>query len=201
MRTGVLSLIFAVLAVGCLSTAADARPNRSGDGQSLDQILPQIREKHPGTLYDAEGPFTGPDGRRHYRIKWGTPEGRVIWFDADAHTGRVTGAGERRDRDFYDGQRGDRFNDGEDRARRANRDNDDRPRRGNRFNDDGLGGNPFGDDRPHGRRNNNDGWGPGGPGGWRDGPRGNPDGGRRRGNDGGFGGFGNGNGGNRGHRH
>jgi hypothetical protein len=200
MRIGVLSLIFAVLAVGCFSTAADARPNRSGDGQSLDQILPQIREKHPGTLYDAEGPFTGPDGRRHYRIKWGTPEGRVIWFDADAQNGRVTGAGERRDRDFYDGGRGDRFNDGEDRPRRANRgDDDDRPRRGNRFNDDGLGGNPFGDDRPRSRHNNNDGWGPGGPG-WRDGPRGNPDGGRRRGNDGGFGGFGNGNG-NRGHRH
>jgi hypothetical protein len=121
MRTGVISLIFAVFAVGCVSASADAKPIRDDDGPSLDRILPQIREHHPGTLYDAEGPFIGPDGRQHYRIKWGTPQGRVIWFNADARTGRVTNGDDfRRDRDFYDRPRN--FDPDEDRPRgRGNR--------------------------------------------------------------------------------
>jgi hypothetical protein len=60
---------------------------------SLDRVLPEIRRTTPGTLYDAEGPFAGPDGSPTYRIKWMTPEGRIIWFYADARTGRVMGAG------------------------------------------------------------------------------------------------------------
>src|ERR1700712_4612318 len=98
MRKGVFYLIFAVYAVGCIATSADARGAR---GQSLDQILPQIREQHPGTFYDAEGPFEDGEGRAHYRVKWKTPEGRVIWFNADARSGRVSGADNgRRDEDF-----------------------------------------------------------------------------------------------------
>ncbi len=147
MRTGVVSLIFAVIAVGCLSAPAQARPQ--GDAQSLDQILPQIREHHPGTFYDADGPFIGADGRQHYRIKWMTPEGRVVWFDADARTGRVTNA---------DGGRGggggndDRNND---RGDRNNSSNDDR-RRNHLGNDESNNDNPFGNgDR---RRRGDDGW-------------------------------------------
>ncbi|MEI9932736.1 MAG: hypothetical protein WDM89_19935 [Rhizomicrobium sp.] len=85
MRTGVISWIvglFLVLGAG----AGEAQPR-----PSLDRILPTIRQHHPGRFYDAEGPFRGPDGLPRYRLKWMTPGGRVIWFDADARTGRVLG--------------------------------------------------------------------------------------------------------------
>lgn len=59
--------------------------------QPLDRILPGIRTARPGRFYDADGPFPDPAGGWHYRIKWLTPEGRVIWLDADARTGRVIG--------------------------------------------------------------------------------------------------------------
>jgi hypothetical protein len=59
--------------------------------QPLDRILPGIRSARPGRFYDADGPFPDPAGGWHYRIKWLTPEGRVIWLDADARTGRVIG--------------------------------------------------------------------------------------------------------------
>jgi hypothetical protein len=71
-------------------------PDRDGgrgagrDGvQPLDRLLPGIRRAHPGEFYDAEGPTYGPSGDAHYHLKWMTPEGRVIWFDADARNGRV----------------------------------------------------------------------------------------------------------------
>jgi hypothetical protein len=69
-----------------------------GRVQPLDRILPGVRHSRPGTFYDAEGPYPGPDGRMHYRLKWMTPEGRIIWLDTDAHSGRVLGEarGERR---------------------------------------------------------------------------------------------------------
>jgi len=60
---------------------------------SLDRVLPEIRRTTPGTFYDADGPFLGPDGQATYRIKWMTPDGRIIWFYADARTGRVMGVG------------------------------------------------------------------------------------------------------------
>ncbi len=59
--------------------------------QTLDRILPQIRRAYPGKMSDAEGPFTDANGQAHYRIKWVTPDGRVIWIDADARTGRILG--------------------------------------------------------------------------------------------------------------
>ena len=59
---------------------------------TLDNILPQIRAQHPGQLSDAE-PWTDGEGNPHYRIKWMTPEGRILYFDADARTGRYTTAG------------------------------------------------------------------------------------------------------------
>ena len=59
--------------------------------QPLDRILPNVRNGRPGRFYDAEGPFPDATGGYHYRIKWLTPEGRVIWLDADARSGRVLG--------------------------------------------------------------------------------------------------------------
>ncbi len=59
--------------------------------EPLDRILPQIRNGRPGRFYDAEGPFPDANGGYHYRIKWLTPQGRVIWLDTDARSGRVLG--------------------------------------------------------------------------------------------------------------
>lgn len=59
--------------------------------QPLDRILPEIRNGRPGRFYDAEGPFPDAGGGYRYRIKWLTPQGRVIWLDADARSGRVLG--------------------------------------------------------------------------------------------------------------
>lgn len=92
MRTGVLPWIlsaFVLLSLGAGVARADA------DNPSLDRILPGIRERHPGKFYDAQGPYRGPDGRMRYRLKWMRPDGRVVWFDADARTGRVLGPGPR----------------------------------------------------------------------------------------------------------
>ena len=89
---GVLAVV-AVLAGGALPAMAQhARDHvRAGRIEPLDRILPHVRHSRPGTFYDAEGPFRGPDGRMHYRLKWMTPRGRIIWLDTDAHTGRVLG--------------------------------------------------------------------------------------------------------------
>ncbi|HEX4293339.1 MAG TPA: hypothetical protein VHZ29_04335 [Rhizomicrobium sp.] len=78
-----IALVFGVLVAG----GAQAWDNQGNP--SLDRILPQIRERHPGKFYDAEGPWRGPDGQMRYRLKWMTPDGRIVWFDADARTGRV----------------------------------------------------------------------------------------------------------------
>jgi hypothetical protein len=105
MRYGVIPWIFgAFLALG-------ANPASAGN-PSLDRILPQVREHHPGKFYDAEGPWRGPDGQYRYRLKWMTPGGRIVWFDADARTGRVLGPdfesrGDERERPrFRDDDRG-----------------------------------------------------------------------------------------------
>ncbi len=67
-------------------------PGYGGPGngvQPLDRLLPGIRRAHPGEFYDAEGPTYGPEGDPHYHLKWMTPDGRVIWYDTDARSGRV----------------------------------------------------------------------------------------------------------------
>ena len=63
----------------------------------LDRILPGIRRAYPGQFYDADGPTPGPDGLEHYHLKWMTPDGRIVWLDTDARTGRVLGASPGRD--------------------------------------------------------------------------------------------------------
>ena len=79
--------------------------------QPLDRLLPGIRRAHPGEFYDAEGPTYGPSGDAHYHLKWMTPEGRVIWLDADARNGRVLRSSPGRDSfDDNDRFRGPRSN-------------------------------------------------------------------------------------------
>ena len=88
---------FRYLALCCAALAAPAfsqpyGPPPYGDRagvQPLDRLLPGIRRAHPGEFYDAEGPTYGPAGDPHYHLKWMTPDGRVIWFDTDARSGRV----------------------------------------------------------------------------------------------------------------
>jgi hypothetical protein len=112
MRTGVIPWIFGAFLL--LGTGAAQAVDYYGP-PSLERILPQIRSRHPGKFYDAEGPYRGPDGQYHYRLKWMTPNGRVVWFDADARTGRVLGPDtemrdrpefrEERPRDYFEDDR------------------------------------------------------------------------------------------------
>lgn len=60
---------------------------------TLDSILPEIRAAHPGRLSDAE-PWTDSEGRTHYKIKWMTPEGRILYFNADADSGHYSSGGD-----------------------------------------------------------------------------------------------------------
>jgi hypothetical protein len=88
MRARVISGFFLLIALASPAFAADWQ----GAGRpSLDRVLPEIRRHTPGAFYDAEGPFIGADGLARYRIKWMMPDGRIVWFDADARTGRVLG--------------------------------------------------------------------------------------------------------------
>ncbi len=89
-------LFLAFFAVIALASPAGAQGRRASDFgypdvQPLDRILPTIREGRPGRFYDADGPFADANGGLHYRIKWLTPDGRIIWLDADARTGHVLG--------------------------------------------------------------------------------------------------------------
>jgi len=87
-----LGILLALLAFGTPASAQGRRPVPPGyNGQPLDRILPGIRNGRPGRFFDAEGPYPDAVGGWHYRIKWLTPEGRVIWLDTDARTGRVIG--------------------------------------------------------------------------------------------------------------
>src|ERR1700744_2385897 len=75
--------------LGVAPACAQGRPMPPGDVQRLDRILPNVASHYPGTFYDAEGPYADGNGTLHYRLKWMTPEGRIIWLDTDARTGRV----------------------------------------------------------------------------------------------------------------
>jgi hypothetical protein len=88
MRARVLSGLVLLITLAAPAFAA----GRQAEGRpSFDRILPEIRRHTPGTFYDAEGPFTGQDGLARYRIKWMTPQGRIIWYEVDARDGRILG--------------------------------------------------------------------------------------------------------------
>jgi hypothetical protein len=90
MRTGIFLVLLGLLSGPALAQSGEW--HRYGNGaQPLDRLLPEIRHSHPGKFYDAEGPMPGPDGEPHYHLKWMTPDGRLIWLDTDARTGRVLG--------------------------------------------------------------------------------------------------------------
>lgn len=94
-------LVFLAVVAAGVASPASAQPRRAPDVQPLDRVLPQVRRDYPGTFYDADGPFIDEGGNPHYRLKWMTPEGRVIWLDTDARTGRVLGVERRAPRGNY----------------------------------------------------------------------------------------------------
>jgi len=79
--------VFLALIPLFVALGVPAQAQRMADGETLDRILPDIRAQHPGRLSDAQ-PWTDENGRTHYRIKWMTPEGHILYFDADTRTGR-----------------------------------------------------------------------------------------------------------------
>jgi len=56
----------------------------------LEAILANIARTYPGYHIGVEGPFQ-QGGRLVYRVKWLTPDGRVIIIFADAETGQILG--------------------------------------------------------------------------------------------------------------
>ena len=104
MRSGFFSALFLAFLTSAAATPALAQRHDQDGIQPLDRLLPEIRRQHPGDFYDAEGPTFGPNGDPHYHLKWMTPDGRVIWYDADARSGRVLRSSPGRDR--FDGARG-----------------------------------------------------------------------------------------------
>ena len=86
MRMRLSCGLFLVLAMGFPAQAAG-----KSAAHSFDRLLPEIRRHAPGSLYDVEGPYPGPDGNARYRIKWMTPEGRIIWFEVDGRNGHILG--------------------------------------------------------------------------------------------------------------
>jgi hypothetical protein len=96
MRARLFLAFLPLLASFLGAGAAIAQP-----AQPLDRLLPQIRRDHPGQFLDAEGANAG--GNPHYHLKWLTPDGRVMWLDTDARTGRVLSQSPGRDR--FDGPR------------------------------------------------------------------------------------------------
>src|SRR6266568_759855 len=91
--------IFILLLLGAVTCPAPASAQpfraregvRNGEVRSLDEIMRGIRRERPGSLADVQGPNMGPAGDPRYRLKWITPDGRVLWLDTDARTGRVLG--------------------------------------------------------------------------------------------------------------
>ena len=91
--------IFALFLLGAAVSPepSAAQPYRARQGvqngqvRSLDEIMNGIRRERPGSLADVQGPNIGPAGDPRYRLKWVTPDGRVLWLDTDARTGRVLG--------------------------------------------------------------------------------------------------------------
>jgi hypothetical protein len=90
-------LILLLLGAAASLSPVSAQPYRAREGvqsgqvRSLGEILNGIRRERPGNLADVQGPNFGPTGDARYRLKWLTPDGRVLWLDTDARTGRVLG--------------------------------------------------------------------------------------------------------------
>ena len=101
MRGFIRSILIAALVTASVVPAlADRRgerdQERAREGVSegrllpLEAILGNIARTYPGYHIGVEGPFQ-QGGRLVYRIKWLTPDGRVIIIFADAETGQILG--------------------------------------------------------------------------------------------------------------
>jgi uncharacterized membrane protein YkoI len=62
----------------------------SGRLLPLEAVLAHVARQYPGHHIGVDGPYQ-QGGRWVYRIKWLTPEGRVIFIFADAETGQILG--------------------------------------------------------------------------------------------------------------
>jgi uncharacterized membrane protein YkoI len=107
---GFLGSLLVVIAAVASAMPADARPRvlgvsaedsfvvadrgRGRDRAQPDRLLPleailgNIARQIPGHHLDVDGPFER-GGRWIYRIKWLTPDGRVLIIFADAQTGQI----------------------------------------------------------------------------------------------------------------
>ena len=88
MRYLAAALIMFLVAGASLPAEAQppfGRRGMEGGQVSLDSILANIRARFPGQLSDVQA--LGP----RYRIKWLTPDGRILLIDADARTGAIMG--------------------------------------------------------------------------------------------------------------
>ena len=149
--------LLAVLLLAPFAALGPAHAQPPG-AQPLDRLLPEIRRAHPGQFLDVE-PGASESGAPRYRLRWLTPEGRVIWLDADARTGRVVGQTPDRAPGFDDdaeprGHFGNRFaprpdfSDGAG-PRELGRERFNRPSLGD-ANREGFGNRRFGGDGPRG---------------------------------------------------
>ena len=72
----------------------DPDPERGGVMQvrllPFEAILGNVARAYPGHHIGVEGPYQ-QGGRWIYRIKWLTPDGRVIFVFVDAETGEILG--------------------------------------------------------------------------------------------------------------
>ena len=90
MRYRVLATAALISATVLLAGPSVAQPYRArqgvqaGEMRSLDEILNGIRRQRPGNLADVEGPNPSPGGEPQYRLKWVTPDGRVLWLGPEA---------------------------------------------------------------------------------------------------------------------
>jgi hypothetical protein len=78
--------LVAVLVLGLVSTTASA-----ASAPALDGVLPIVKRQVPGSMLDAREPSSVSSKRElRYQIKWLTEDGRVVWLNVDARTGRVS---------------------------------------------------------------------------------------------------------------
>ena len=91
------NLLLAALAVGLAASPALADPPRDAErafrerSQGRSMPLPSI-ERRVMRLVEDDAVYLGPElNGRTYRLKFISRNGRVIWVDVDAATGRVKG--------------------------------------------------------------------------------------------------------------
>lgn len=81
-------LVLLALALGIPQASAQPFPRRDGPQQMLplNNILANIRRQFPGQLSDVQGPRNGI-----IVVKWLTPDGQILFIEADARTGQIVG--------------------------------------------------------------------------------------------------------------